>query len=65
MIEFKEGMTAGQIVDALADDYFSQGADAFTANYLALRDVLFSLNCAVDLVSDFLERLATRPEVSE
>lgn len=59
MIEFKDGMTVGQVVDGLAEDYFAKGADAFTANYLALRDALFGFDRAFDLVSDFLSRLSS------
>lgn len=58
MIEFKEGMTIGQIVVGLADYYFAQGADALTANFMALRDVesafaSFAAN-AVEMVRSIL-----------
>ena len=55
MIEFKDGITVGQIVDQIADDYFAQGADALTAYTMALRDVSLAFTSfaknAVEMVS--------------
>ena len=56
--EFGKDMTVGQIVDHLADQYFAQGADALTANLLALQDVSTAFcsfaKHAVEMVSFFL-----------
>ena len=67
MIEFKKDMTIGQIVDALADDYFSQGADALTSYLLALRTVESAFaNFASDVVEIFSSFLrGSGSEVSE
>lgn len=48
MPEINNEMSLGQVVDAIAADYFAQGADALTANLCALRDVSVAFSSLVD-----------------
>ena len=69
MLELKEDMTLGQVVDAIADDYFARGNDALTANLMAFRDVYVAfgllLDCGVQVIrSSFPELAVQRQEVN-
>lgn len=60
----EKGKTLGEIVDQVADSYFTRGCDAFTANLCALRDVQHILLTAVNRLSSYLDKLASEQEVS-
>ena len=52
-----DGKSLGQIVDDVADQYFAQGMDAYTAGKSALIFVLRTLIDTENAVIDFVERI--------
>lgn len=69
MSKINNEMSLGQVVDAIAEDYFAKGADALTANLCALRDVTVAFSSLVDhgcqMLSSFISGIAaSREEVS-
>lgn len=51
----KKSATLGQVLDEIADRYFAAGHDSYTANLLALRDIVKVLAEADSLVAGFLK----------
>lgn len=54
----KKSATLGQVLDEIADRYFAAGHDAYTANLLALRDIVKVLGGIDQFVHDLVAKLS-------
>lgn len=58
MLKGKNSATLGQILDEIADRYFAAGHDTYTANVLALRDIVKVLGEADKVVHYLFAKLS-------